>query len=112
MKSERIYRPQRKDFEHAAFQLDVCKWYVAMMGCAPNTVVARNHNRPSKKSRTPRYLIFQTQFIPIFLQVLLLWGECMCVISTEQGICQLPERVDGSMLENRRQHKAGVLRKE
>jgi len=29
-----------------------------------------------------------------------------------QGICQLPERVDGSMLENRRQHKAGVLRKE
>lgn len=29
-----------------------------------------------------------------------------------QGICQLPERVDGSMLEHKRQHKAGVLRKE
>ena len=29
-----------------------------------------------------------------------------------QGICQLPERVDGSMLEHKRQHKAGVLRKD
>lgn len=29
-----------------------------------------------------------------------------------QGVCQLPERVDGSMIEHRRQHKAGVLRKE
>lgn len=29
-----------------------------------------------------------------------------------QGICQLPERVDGSMLQHKRQHKAGVLRKD
>lgn len=29
-----------------------------------------------------------------------------------QGVCQLPERLDGSQIEHRRHHKAGVLRKE
>ena len=33
-------------------------------------------------------------------------------VHASQGVCQLPERVDGSTLDHRRHHKAGVLRKE